>query len=158
VAFVVPSDWAVLTVQSFPPVSVAAFQAPNAADQGGPDSTNAAVSIFHLQSDQARSARSTVGKAFGPTAPSVGKHGEWTIYSQEASQGSTTYTVLDGVREFPELNVAVAVRLAWPHLRNNPAGYDAGMKSQYDKLLDSISSQPGSYSPAKDEVVRRPSR
>jgi hypothetical protein len=128
---------------------------PNPADEGTSDSTNVAITIFDLDAEAARSARAVVGKAYGPQ-PVTSQYKGWTVYTQEASQGATRYTIIDGVRELPDLHSAVAVRLAWPHLRANPSTYDADMSETYHRLLDSVSAASGAYSPASNEIVRRP--
>ena len=156
VSFTVPNDWAVISMQSRPPVSVAGFQAPNPADEGSPDSTNAAVTLFHLESAEALAARKNVGEAYGPATPITSQYNGWTVYTQEPTQGGTIYTLVDGVRDFSDANAAVAVRLAWPHLKGNRAEYDVDMIATYHRLLDSVSSTAGSYSPSPTEVVRRP--
>ena len=156
VGFTVPPNWAVVSMKSSPPVAVAVFQIPNPADKGAPDSTNVAVSIFHLEAETARSARAGVGKPFGREAPVTSQYAGWTVYAQEAPQGSTTYRLMDAVRDLPVINAAVAVRLAWPRLAGNGAGYDADMIATFHRLLDSVSSAPGPYSPRPGEIVRRP--
>jgi hypothetical protein len=156
VAFVVPPDWSMISVQSRPPISLAAFQAPNPADQGTSDSTNVAISVFQLDTALARTARSNVGQQFGPAPPVVSRYNEWTIYTHAPVQGATTYVVLDGVRDLPELHSAVAVRLAWPKLSGNTPSYDADMTATYHRLLDSVSGAKGPYTPDPNEVVRRP--
>ena len=156
VAFTVPANWRVLGMQARPPVSAAVFQAPNPADTGTPDSTNVLVSVLHLDADKARAARMNVGKALGPTPPVTSQYHGWTVYAQQGSQSATTYTVLDSVRDVPDLDIAVAVRVAWPHLSGNARGYDADMTAVFHRLLDSVSIAPGPYAPAPGEVVRRP--
>lgn len=46
VAFTVEDNWSVLTVQSRMPIATAAYQIPNAADNGTKDSTNLAAMLF----------------------------------------------------------------------------------------------------------------
>jgi len=158
VRFAVPGDWAVLSVQSLPPGPTFAFQVPNPADQGTPDSTNISVTIFRLSDKTADGARQVIGKAYGSAPPKISNYKTWTIYTQEASQGQTAYTIVDGVHDDNHLDTAVAIRLAWPHLRRNAASYDADMQAQLRQLLDSVAIQGGAYTPASNEIVRQPDR
>ena len=156
VGFATPGGWRTASMQSRPPVALAVFQVPNRADEGTDASTNVALGVFDLDEPAARTARGRVGQAYGPTPPTKAAHGPWTVYRQVATQGSTTYTILDGARDFPQLNAGAAVRLAWPHLPKNPASYDADMERLYRSLLDGISAARGPYAPKPGEVVRRP--
>ena len=65
VRFAVPGDWAVLSVQSLPPVPTIAFQVTNPADQGTPDSPNISVSIFRLSDKKTDGAQQKIVKAYG---------------------------------------------------------------------------------------------
>jgi hypothetical protein len=156
VGFAVPGDWPTASMQPRPPVAMAVFQIPNPADAGTRDSTNVAFGLFDLDDPNAQAARNQVGQAYGPTPPAKQAYGGWTIYRQVATQGSTTYTILDGARDFPQLSAAAGVRLAWPHLAKNAPGYDADMERLYRSLLDAVSAAPGPYSPRPGEIVRRP--
>lgn len=156
VGFDIPGNWPTLAMQPRPPVAVAAFQIPNPAGAGTGDSASVAVSVFSLDDERGRAAREAVAKAYGPTPPTVSQVQGWTVYRQDAVQGSTTYTVLNAVREFPQIKAAASVLLAWPHLSGNPASYDADMEQLHRSMLDSISAQSGAYSLGPREVVRRP--
>jgi hypothetical protein len=155
VAFTIPADWRVIAMQSQPPVSVAGFEVPNPADEGTSDSINVAVTIFHLDSDSARAAQTAVGKQFGSNTPMITQRKGWTLYEQEAQQGATEYTVIDAIRDLPEVNVAVAVRIAWPHLASNEPTLDSEMRTTDQALLDSIYAKPGPYAPGPSETARR---
>lgn len=153
-AFRAPSDWPVIAVQSSPPVAVAAFQVPD--DLTGDGSAGVVFSVFSLDADQGRAAAAGVGKAFGDKPTSVERYGRWVIHRQVAPQGPTLFTVLDGLEQAPDLGVAIAVRMAWPHLDGAPPGRDADMARLYRQLLDSVSARPGAYVPGPEETVRRP--
>ena len=155
VGFAALGAWPTVSMQPRPPVAMAVFQVPNAADEGTDASTNLAFGVFDLDDPVARTARTRVGQAYGPTPPKQETYGGWTVYRQVAAQGSTTYTILDGVRDYPQVNAAVAVRLAWPHLAKNAASYDADMERLYRSLLDGVSAAPGAYTPGPREIVRR---
>ena len=155
VGFDIPGNWPTVAMQPRPPIAVAAFQIPNPADAGSSDSTNVAVTVFDLADAKGRTARSNVGRSYGPNPPTTSEYHGWTVYRQEAVQGSTTYTLLDAARNFPALNAAAAMRLAWPHLASNSENYDATMDTLYRSMLDSVSTAPGTYSPGPREVVRR---
>jgi hypothetical protein len=155
VRFDVLGNWPTVAMQPLPPIAAAAFQIPNPADAGTSDSTNVAYTIFSLDDDRARAARAKVGKQYGSNPPTVEQYHGWTISRQEANQGSTTYTMLDGVIGLHGLDADIAIRLAWPHLVTNAPDYDATMEQLYRKLLDSVSAESGPYTPGQREVVRR---
>jgi hypothetical protein len=155
VGFAALGAWPTVSMQPRPPVAMAVFQVPNAADEGTDASTNVAFGVFDLDDPNARAARARVGQAYGATPPKQEAYGGWTIYRQVAAQGSATYTILDGVRDYPQINAAVAVRLAWPHLAKNAASYDADMERLYRSLLDGVSAAPGAYTLGPREIVRR---
>jgi hypothetical protein len=151
----VPGDWPTPSMQPRPPVAMVVFQIPNPADDGTADSTNLAFAVLDLDGPSGQAARGKVGQAYGATPPTKETYGGWTIYRQVATQGSTSYTILDGVRDLPQMGAAAAMRLAWPHLAKNAAGYDANMERLYRALLDGVTAAPGPYSPGPREVVRR---
>ncbi len=155
VAFTVPQDWGVQSMQPFPPVTISAFQAADAADAGTPDSTNFAVSIYHLDTDEGRAAMAVIGKHYGAVTPEVGSYKGWTTYASEPVQGATTYTLIDGTRAFEDQKVSVGVRCAWPHLAANAADYGARMLDACHAIMESVAGIPGPYVPAAGEVVRR---
>jgi hypothetical protein len=112
VRFSVPDEWAVLKAQTKPPVSAMAFQVANPADDGTPHSTNVVVSLFDTSTEQGKAAAARVGKPYGPVQPQVRTRGDWTVYSQSASQHGATYHIVDAVRNAAD--VVVLVRFAWP--------------------------------------------
>ncbi|HME70609.1 MAG TPA: hypothetical protein VKM54_12170 [Myxococcota bacterium] len=111
---------------------------------------------FNPDSEKARDALKRVGEHYGQAEPKVESFKEWTIYRQEAKQGEVVYSLLDAKRNVAD--VAVGVRLAWPHLRNNPPGYDAEMEVTFRSVLDSIYGNIGPYQPKPGEVIRRPTQ
>jgi hypothetical protein len=155
VAFTVENNWAVQTMQSRMPIAMGAFQIPNAADNGTKDSTNLAVMLFEASSDKAREKFEAPVKQYGSSAPAGESFGEWTIYHQEAKQGDTLYSIVDAKRK-DVADVAVAVRLAWPHLASNTERYDAEMEALFRAFLGSVRGDVGPYVPRDGEVIRRP--
>jgi len=153
VRFTVPDQWAVLSMQSKPPVSVAAFQVANPGDEGTPHSSNVAVSIFSVGTERGDAAASSVGQQYGKLPPSVSTVEGWTIYSQEAQQG-VAYTIIDAKKPFAD--VVVGLRLAWPHLPGNPSGYDQSMRNAFESLRRSVSYGSGIPALRPGEVLRRP--
>ncbi|MGD0189361.1 MAG: hypothetical protein ABSD74_01335 [Rhizomicrobium sp.] len=155
-AFALPDgDWPVIAMQSMPPISVAAFQIPNHADDGNPDSTNVAVSNYHLDTDRGRDALRKWATEH-PAFRTGEAYGKWIIHSLGRARGATNYSMLDSEQEFPGNKIAVAVRIAWPHLKENAAGYDALMSTTYGRLLDSIYAKWGPYALLPGGVVRSP--
>jgi hypothetical protein len=155
VAFVVEDQWPVLNMQTKLPVTASVFQIPNNADVGSGDSTNLVINVYDPKSAQAKQALTKVGKQLGAKAPVVEVFNDWTMYWQEPVQGNTTYTLVDAKRSFE--NYIVSVRLAWPHLPGNPAGYDKQMYQTLRTVLGHIRVFTGAVTPNKDEVIRRPS-
>ncbi len=154
VRFSVPDQWAVMAMQTKPPVSVAAFQVANPADEGTPHSSNVALSLFHIETERGQAAASLVGKQYGKLPPSVSTLEGWTVYTQEANQQGVAYTIVDAKKPFAD--VVVGLRFAWPHLPANPAGYDQSMNRSFEALLRSVSSGLGVPAARPGEVVRRP--
>ncbi len=155
VAFTVPEHWGVLGVKSLPPVASAGFQVPDPAADASSDSSNVAVNIYHLDTDQGRAGAAQMGESFGG-APEVGDYKGWTTYTSAPNQGGATYTLLDAKRSFEDQKIEVGVRCAWPHLAAHPAGFDDQMLGLCHALLDSVAETPGPYTPQPDEIVRRP--
>lgn len=156
VRFSVPDEWRVLRMQTKPPVSAAAFQIANPADDGTPHSTNVVVSLFHIDYEQGRLAAQRVGRPYGGVPVEATTQGEWAIYSQTPSQQGTKYTVVDATRTLAD--VVVLIRFAWPSLPNNPSGYDKSMRAALAAVQDSVSGGLGPP-PVKDgEVIRRPTQ
>jgi len=154
VRFTTPDQWAVLSMQTKPPVSVAAFQVANPADEGTPHSSNVAVSIFSAGTERGDAAASGVGQQYGKLPPSVSTLEGWTIYSQEAQQQGAAYTIIDAKRPFAD--VVVGLRFAWPHLAGNPPGYDQSMRRAFESLRRSVSYGSGIPALRPGEVLRRP--
>ncbi|WP_139232636.1 hypothetical protein [Duganella sp. CF458] len=154
VRFAVPDQWAVMAMQTKPPVSVAAFQVANPADGGTPHSSNVAVSLFHIETERGQAAASAIGKQYGRLPPSISTLEGWAIYTQEASQQGATYTIIDEKKPFAD--VVVGLRFAWPHLPANPPGYDQSMNRAFESLRRSVSSGLGAPASRPGEVVRRP--
>ena len=154
VAFVVGDDWAVLSMQSKLPIATASFQVPNPADQGTPDSTNLAIVLYDSESKEARSNFEAPVTIKGSAPQQATRYQEWTVWRQEAVQGSTRYTILDAKRE-GLVDVLVKVRLAWPHLGTNASGYDAEMESTFHSFLTSVRGAKGKYEPGLGVTFRR---
>jgi hypothetical protein len=155
VAFAPGDDWPVISTQTHLPVAVMAFQIPNAADEGTPDSTNLSISLYDLGTERGRDAFARSGAQLGLQPPSVENIGAWRVIRQESTQGATSYTILDAQRS-TGADVAVSVRLAWPHLASNRAAYDAEMEAILRGFISSVHGEKGPYTPKDGEVIRRP--
>ncbi len=93
-------------MQSRPPVALAVFQVPNSADEGTAhriDQRRVPGKVFDLTIRPPAPPAAGLDRAYGPTPPTKQTLiGAWTVYRQVATQGSTTYTILDGARDFPQ--------------------------------------------------------
>lgn len=155
VHFAVPGEWSVIAMQSKPPVTVTAFQVANAADQKTADSSNAVVSVIDKDTEEGKRALSRVGKSYEGKVEQHASAG-WDCYSQTAHQNQTVYTILDARKDIA--GETVTVRVAWPHLTGNAAGYDDRMQSVFNTMLSSIDGNIGPYSMKPGDVVRRPQK
>ncbi len=154
VAFSVGSEWPVIAMQSKLPIAAAGFQIPNPADENTSDSTNLAITLYDETIAKGREALGAVGKAYDRKPPMIDHRNNWIIYAQESKQGDTLYTILDGKTKIAD--VAVAIRLAWPHLANNAQDYDKQMKALFRRVLDSIHGSMGPYKRQPNDVIRCP--
>lgn len=113
VQFSVPSDWVVITSKSDAFKTVFAFQIPNAADQGTPDSTNLAFISYYLRE---------------PTAVAESR--------KKASGQDQKARKRKLAENFAECSVHI--RMAWPHLPRNPPDYDKTMETALTDVLKSV--------------------
>lgn len=155
VSFVVDDDWVVGTTQTKPPIALMAFQLPNAADEGTPDSTNLIIVLYDGATEMARAKYDQVPIPYDDTPPGAAWNG-WFVYAQEAKQGETAYTILDAKRPDVGADVMVSVRLAWPHLAGNSPSYDKDMEQRFHAFLESVTGKKGPHEPKDGEVIRRP--
>jgi len=154
VRYAVGASWTVLWMEPKPPRTTAGYQIPNRADQSTSDSSNFA--LITVQKEFPEAVASEMVKAatqWGASPPLRTKHDGWTVFSQEAKQKDTDYTVRNAYKDIAD--VRVFVRFAWPHLKTNPQNYPAEMDGLFDILLDSIVGKVGKYEPRKGEVFRR---
>lgn len=156
VAFTVDDNWPVLAMDTKPPVSVAGFQIPNSADENTSESTNLSISIYHSDSEQVRKALSLIGKQYGTSTPKIEKFNDWIIYRQEPKQGLMDYSLIDAKKKVAD--VTVSVRIAWPHLNNNPINYSTEMEAIFHSVLNSVYGNVGPYKPKDGEIIRRPTQ
>jgi hypothetical protein len=154
VAFSVGNEWPVIAMQPKLPVAAAGFQIPNPADEKTSASTNLAITLYDEATAKGREALAAVGRTYGQQPPTIDHRNNWTTYAQESKQGDTLYTVIDGKSKIAD--VAVAIRLAWPHLANNARDYDKQMKALFQRVLESIHGNVGPYKPQPNDVIRRP--
>ena len=155
VAFTTADDWAVLQMQSKLPVAVAVFQLPNPADADTPDSTNLVLTLFEHGSEKEKTVFAAPVRQLGAAPPATEAFGGWTIYRQDATQGATQYSIWDAKKE-GVADVSASVRLAWPHLANNPTDYGERMDATFKAFLSSVRGGTGPYQPRDGAVVRRP--
>jgi hypothetical protein len=154
VTFATGGEWTVGPVQTKLPVAVMAFQIQDPADEGTPDSTNVIISLYDPATPEGRHALETMGKSYGPVAPTASRVGEWQVFDQRAAKTGTEYTILDARRDVAD--VTVGVRLAWPHLPAHAKGHEAAMRRLFSRLLTSVHGELGEYKPRPGENVLRP--
>jgi hypothetical protein len=140
VRFTVPGNWKVISSKSDSIVTVFAFQIPNPADDGTPDSTNLAFIASDLKDSVARSTFEKKASGREPNARERKLVEKWACTSFSGKQGTTTYEAWDCYRIVAECGVHV--RLAWPHLPKNPADYDKSMQAALKDVLESVAPTP----------------
>jgi hypothetical protein len=136
VQFSVPGDWPVIASKSTAEKTIFAFQIPNTADEGTPDSSNLSIVSSYLKDAKDKDAFEK--KASSPAHPSQEKilvEG-WRCSSLLAMQKSTEYVVWDCFRVVADCGVSV--RIAWPHLPKNPPDYDKQMETVLSGFLTSV--------------------
>lgn len=156
VLFTVEDDWPVLGMKTKLPVAAAVFQIPDSADQGTPDSTNLVINLYQPDSEKAQSLLARFGEKLGDGEPILKSNNDWTIFKQEAKQGSTLYTIMDARKNVAD--VIVTVRLAWPDLSHNSSSHDQKMETIFETFLNSVRGETGLRKVREGEVIRRPER
>lgn len=155
VAFSAVDEWPVVAAQTHLPTAVMAFQIPNSADEGTPDSTNLSLSLYDLGTPQGQKAFAALHVPSDSTPCPASAIDAWETSCTKARQGDTTYTIMDA-RRHEVADVAVNVRLAWPHLSSNPGDYDTRMKAVFRDFVLSVHGAKGPYEPRNGEVAMRP--
>lgn len=156
VSFTVPASWPVLNSQSGKAVSLMAFQIPNSADKGTPDSTNLAIRTYNPATGEGKAAIAKIGRTLGSKKPKVRSRNGWTLYVQQAHQGRTLYTIIDAQKRVA--GVVASAMIAWPHLTGNTGDYDQQMETIFHLVLDSAYGHIGSSQPQDGQVIRRPAK
>ena len=151
VQFSVPGEWPVISNSSTSEKTVFAFQIPNPADNGTPDSSNLSIIATDLKTDQERDAFQAQPPSTGHDALEKKVVEGWRCSTFSAKQRSTQYVIWDCRRIVADCGVAV--RVAWPHLAKNPADYDRRMEIVLSSFLTSVSPFKGI---PKSGVLRHP--
>jgi hypothetical protein len=136
IKFSVPGDWPVLASKSSAEKTVFAFQIPNAADEGTPDSSNLSIISSFLTNAQDREAFEKKASSTDHNAKQRKLVEGWLCSTFSSMQRSTEYVVWDCYRAVGDCGVYV--RLAWPHLPKNPADYDNQMETVLSGFLTSV--------------------
>jgi hypothetical protein len=136
VSFSVPGNWPVISSKSTAEKTVFAFQIPNAAEDGTPDSSNLVIVSSYLK--DAKDKNAFEKKASSPEDGAQEKKlvDGWRCTSFSAMQKSTQYLVWDCYRVVADCGVYV--RIAWPHLPKNPTDYDMQMGTVLSNFLTSV--------------------
>ena len=151
IRFSVPGDWPVIASKSTSEKTVFAFQIPNAADNGTPDSSNLSIISVDLKSDQDRDAFQKKASSTDHDAKQKHLVEGWACSSFSAVQGKTSYVIWDCYRVIA--NSGISVRIAWPHLPKNPPDYDKQMEAVLSTFLTNVGPFEGV---PKSGVLRRP--
>ena len=136
IQFSVPPDWLVISSKSDTTNTVFAFQIPNPAEEGTPDSTNLVIVASDLKQPGAKAAFEK--KASNPEEKAQKRKlvDHWGCSSFSATQGSTEYEIWDCCRTVTDCGVYV--RAAWPHLPKNSPEYDKTMETRLAQVLNSV--------------------
>jgi len=136
IQFTVPGNWPVIASKSGPEKAVFAFQIPNPADEGTPDSTNLSIVSSHLKDAKDREdfERKSLESKEHSEEKKLGDN--WRCRTFSALQKSTEYVIWDCYRVIADCGVYV--RIAWPHLPKNSPDYDKQMESVLSDFLASI--------------------
>jgi len=118
------------------PISMTVFNIPNPADPAGKETTNVVTAAYAADSKQAQDSLTTTRKRFVKTNLRTSQQGGWEVESYSEIQGVTRYRILDGTRV--QADKTLFVRVAWPTLPSNAAGYDAEMQRSFDRLLTQV--------------------
>jgi len=153
VQFSVPGDWPVIASKSTSEKTIFAFQIPNAADKGTPDSSNLSVISTDLKTPQDRDAFQKQAPGADHNAQEKGLVEGWECSTFSAIQRSTQtqYVIWDCRRMIADCGVSV--RIAWPHLPKNPPDYDKRMEMVLSNFLTSVGPFKGL---PKSGVLRHP--
>jgi hypothetical protein len=136
VQFSVPGNWPVVASKSTAGRAVFAFQIPNAADKGTPDSSNPSIVSSYLKDAQDKDAFEKKASSPDHTAQAKTLVEGWRCSSFSALQKSTQYVAWDCYRVVADCGVSV--RIAWPHLPKNPEDYDKQMETVLSDFLTSV--------------------
>lgn len=154
VGFTAEDHWPVIAMHSEMPVAVAAFQIPDEADNGTPDSTNLAITLAQADDERGKAALAHYDAEHQAAAASAHTFQGWTTYTYESSQGATMYTIIDA--RSVKADVTCEIRLAWPHLQGHTTDYNGHMEALLRAVLTSVDGGVGAYAPHEGEIVRRP--
>jgi hypothetical protein len=136
VQFSVPESWPVIASKSTAEKTVFAFQIPNAADEGTPDSSNLSIVSSYLKDAKDKDAFERKAFSQAPASQEKKLVDGWRCGSFSAMQNSTQYVDWDCYRVVADCGVFV--RIAWPHLPKNPTGYDKQMETILANFLSSV--------------------
>lgn len=136
IQFSVPGDWPVIASKSTAEKTMFAFQIPNAADKGTPDSSNLSIVSSYLKNAQEKDAFEK--KATNPDSAAHEKKlvEGWRCSTFSAIQKSMQYVDWDCYRVVADCGVFV--RIAWPHLPKNPPDYDKQMEAVLTDFLTNV--------------------
>lgn len=136
VQFSVPANWPVIASKSTSEKTVFAFQIPNAADNGTPDSSNLSIVAKDLSNAQDEETFQKQSSVTDHDAQEKGLAEGWGCSTFSATQRSTQYVIWDCRRVISDCGISV--RIAWPQLPKNPPDYDKQMEVVFTNFLRSV--------------------
>jgi hypothetical protein len=151
IQFSVPGNWPVIANRSTNEKTLFAFQIPNPADKGTPDSSNLSITAADLKTAQDKDSFQNEPASPDPSAQARKLVEGWACGVFSAMQKSTHYVIWDCRRLVADCGVSV--RIAWPQLSKNPPDYDNQMEMVLSKLLTSVGPFKGV---PESGILRRP--
>lgn len=127
IKFSVPSNWQVIANKSSAEKTIFAFQIPNAADNGTPDSSNLSIISSYLKDANDRHAFKKKATTTEHNSQAKELVEGWRCRSFSSITKSTQYVVWDCYRIVEDCGVSV--RIAWPHLPKNVPNYNEQMET-----------------------------
>jgi len=137
VQFSVPANWSVIADTSTSEKTVFAFQIPNVADEGTPDSSNLSIIVTDLKTDQDREVfQKQVPPNQSAQVKKLVEGWDCSTFSAFQHSSKTQYVIWDCRRIVADCGVSV--RIAWPHLPKNTPDYDDQMEMVLSNFLTSV--------------------
>jgi len=133
--FSVPESWVPITMKNEMPIALMEFQLPNPAAKGTPHSTVVSIAAYDDNNERSKAAASMIGKALSNKPPLKSTYKDWQMYSQQAANAGTDYTIVDAAKKVT--GATIHVRIALPHLAASKT-YNDQLSAEFLRFLDSV--------------------